>query len=120
MIDQFRARFGLTFTIFWDPEKRASDAYQTYRYPETLLIGRDGIVVERYIGPREWDSPLYQARLRRLLEGKDAVIRELGGAVKLVDSLDLLVYALLFLLGFGGLAYVPTCRSPADRTRRAR
>ena len=26
--------------------------------------------------------------------------------VKLVDSLDLLVYALLFLLGFGGLAYV--------------
>jgi hypothetical protein len=49
-----------------------SDAYQTYRYPETLLIGRDGIVVERYIGPREWDSPLYEARLRRLLEGKDA------------------------------------------------
>ena len=25
---------------------------------------------------------------------------------RLVDSLDLLVYALLFLLGFGGLAYV--------------
>jgi peroxiredoxin len=72
VIDQFRARFGLTFTILWDPEKRASDAYQAYRYPETLLIGRDGIVVERYIGPREWDSPLYEARLRRLLEGKDA------------------------------------------------
>ena len=25
---------------------------------------------------------------------------------KLVDSLDLLIYALLFVLGFGGLAYV--------------
>ena len=25
---------------------------------------------------------------------------------QLVDSLDLLIYALLFLLGFGGLAYV--------------
>ena len=25
---------------------------------------------------------------------------------KLIDSLDLLIYALLFLLGFGGLAYV--------------
>ena len=70
-IDQFRARFKLTFPILWDPDKRASDAYQTYRYPETLLIGRDGIVVERYIGPREWDSPLYEARLRRLLEGRD-------------------------------------------------
>jgi hypothetical protein len=49
-----------------------SDAYQTYRYPETLLIGRDGVVVERYVGPREWDSPLYEARLRNLLSGKDA------------------------------------------------
>jgi thiol-disulfide isomerase/thioredoxin len=72
VIDQFRARFRLTFPILWDADKRASDAYQTYRYPETLLIGRDGIVVERYIGPREWDSPLYEARLRRLIEGKDA------------------------------------------------
>ena len=25
---------------------------------------------------------------------------------RLVDSLDLLIYALLFVLGFGGLAYV--------------
>ena len=39
-------------------------------YPETLLIGRDGVVVERYIGPRDWDSPLYEARIRRLLEEK--------------------------------------------------
>jgi hypothetical protein len=35
------------------------------------------------------------------------VIRKLGRRLaKLVDSLDLLIYALLFLLGFGGLAYV--------------
>jgi hypothetical protein len=34
-------------------------------------------------------------------------MRELGRRLaKLVDSLDLLIYALLFLLGFGGLAYV--------------
>jgi hypothetical protein len=34
-------------------------------------------------------------------------MRELGRRLaQLVDSLDLLIYALLFLLGFGGLAYV--------------
>jgi len=70
VVEQFRARFSLTFQILWDPDKRVSDTYQAYRYPETLLIGRDGVVVERYIGPRDWDSPLYEARLRRLLEGK--------------------------------------------------
>ena len=68
---RFRDRFHLTFPILWDPDKRASNAYQTYRYPETLLIGRDGVVLERYIGQRDWDSPLYEARIRRLLEGKE-------------------------------------------------
>ena len=72
VVGDFRARLGLTFSILWDPEQRVAQEYQTYRFPETLLIGRDGVVVERYVGPREWDSPLYEARLRRLLEGKEA------------------------------------------------
>ncbi len=70
-VEQFRKRFGLTFEILFDPDKHVADAYQAYRYPETLLIGRDGVVVERYIGPRDWDSPLYEARIRRLLEDKE-------------------------------------------------
>jgi thiol-disulfide isomerase/thioredoxin len=68
VVERFRQRFGLSFQILWDPDKRVSDVYQAYKYPETLLIGRDGIIVERYIGPRDWDSPLYEARIRRLLE----------------------------------------------------
>ena len=71
-VARFRARFGLTFEMLWDPDQKVSELYQAYRYPETLLIGRDGVVVERYIGPRDWDSPLYEARLRRLLEGKES------------------------------------------------
>jgi peroxiredoxin len=68
VVDDFRSKLGLTFPILWDADKRVADEYQAYRFPETLLIGRDGVVVERYIGPREWDSPLYEARLRKLLE----------------------------------------------------
>jgi peroxiredoxin len=71
VVDQFRQRFGLTFKILLDRDKRVADLYQTYRFPETLLIGRDGVVVERYVGPRDWDSPLYEARIRRLLQDKD-------------------------------------------------
>ena len=71
-VEEFLARLGLTFAILWDPAQRVSENYQAYRFPETLLIGRDGVVVERYIGPREWDSPLYQARIRRLLDGESS------------------------------------------------
>ena len=66
-IDQFRARFGLTFPILWDREKRVSDAYQTYRYPETLLIGRDGRARASVIGEADWDDPSVRTWVQALL-----------------------------------------------------
>jgi peroxiredoxin len=66
----FRDRLGLGFTILRDPEKQAATAYQTYRFPESWLIGRDGNVVARYIGPRDWDGPTYLERLRKLIADK--------------------------------------------------
>jgi peroxiredoxin len=66
----FRDRLGLGFPILRDPEKQAATAYQTYRFPESWLIGRDGNVVARYIGPRDWDGPTYLERLRKLIADK--------------------------------------------------
>ena len=66
-VAEFRERLGLSFPILLDPEKQVARAYQTFRFPETLLIGADGVVVERYIGPKEWDSEAYLERIRRLL-----------------------------------------------------
>jgi len=66
-VEQFRERLDLSFPILLDPEKRAARAYQTFRFPESLLIGPDGVVIERYIGPKDWDSEAYLARIRRLL-----------------------------------------------------
>jgi len=63
----FRDRLSLSFPILWDRDKRVSQIYQTYRFPETFLVGRDGVVVERYIGPKDWDAPAYLDRIRRLL-----------------------------------------------------
>ncbi len=64
----FRERYGLTFPILLDPDQVVSRRYQSFRFPETLLIDREGIVVERYVGPREWDHPAYVERIGRLLE----------------------------------------------------
>ena len=66
-VADFVSRLGLSFPVLLDPDQQVARAYQTFRFPETLLIGRDGVVVERYVGPKEWDAALYVARLRRLL-----------------------------------------------------
>jgi peroxiredoxin len=63
----FRDRLALGFPILRDPDKRAANAYQTFRFPESWLIDRDGTVVARYIGPREWDEPAYVERIRKLI-----------------------------------------------------
>ncbi len=69
-VERFRDRLGLRFPILLDPEQRAAHAYQTFRFPESLLIAADGSVVERYIGPKEWDADAYVDRIRRLLEAE--------------------------------------------------
>ncbi|HEY8153272.1 MAG TPA: TlpA disulfide reductase family protein [Myxococcota bacterium] len=65
----FQDRLGLGFTLLLDSDQRVARSYQTFRFPETLLIGRDGVILERYVGPKDWDAPVYVDRIRRLLEG---------------------------------------------------
>ena len=69
---KFRDRLGLTFPIASDPDKRVSAAYQSHRFPESYLIDRDGTILSRYIGPRDWDASLYVDRIRRVIEGAGA------------------------------------------------
>ncbi len=66
-VEAFRERLGLSFPILLDPERRVSDAYQAYRFPETWLIDGQGTLVARFIGPREWDAPAYRAQIEALL-----------------------------------------------------
>ncbi len=63
----FRDRLQLGFPIARDADKQVAERYQTFRFPETLLIDRSGTVVERYVGPKDWDNPAYLERLRRLV-----------------------------------------------------
>lgn len=66
-VASFRDRMGLDFPILLDPDEEISRLYQTAGYPESLLVDREGIVIERYVGPREWDREAYVERIRELL-----------------------------------------------------
>jgi peroxiredoxin len=68
VVREFRDRLGVTFPVLLDSDKRVAIEWQTFKFPESLLVDRDGTVLERYVGPREWDAPAYVARIRRLLD----------------------------------------------------
>lgn len=68
LVERFRQRLGVSFPILLDPLQEISRRYQTTGFPESLLIDRRGMIVERYIGPRDWDHAAYAERIRKLLK----------------------------------------------------
>ncbi len=68
-VGEFVERYSLTFPILLDPDKQVSARYQTMGVPESLLVDGSGRIVERYVGPREWDAPEYVERIETLFAG---------------------------------------------------
>lgn len=67
VVEPFVRDLGLTFPVLIDPEHQVGDRYRVWGYPESFLIDREGRVVERIIGPRDWTAPAQIAALEALL-----------------------------------------------------
>jgi peroxiredoxin len=63
----FADEMGLTFPILHDVSGGIQRIYQTTGVPETFLIGRDGLIYKKVAGGTEWDAPVNQELVRRLL-----------------------------------------------------
>jgi peroxiredoxin len=57
VVEPFVRELGLSFPVLLDPERQVGDRYGVWGYPETFVIDRNGYVVERVVGPRDWASP---------------------------------------------------------------
>lgn len=68
-LEAFAAELGLTFTILHDPAGEIHRIYQTTGVPESFLIGRDGIIYKKVAGGTQWDAPVNEELVRRLLAG---------------------------------------------------
>jgi peroxiredoxin len=70
LIRDFVKQYGLTFQILHDPKADISLSYQTTGYPETVIIGRDGVIRKKLMGATDWNSPENRALVERLLAEK--------------------------------------------------
>ena len=66
-IRDFVKSFRLTFEILHDPKNVITEDYQLGGYPETFVIGRDGIIRKKVIEATDWNSPENRALVERLL-----------------------------------------------------
>jgi len=70
-VEPFVKRMHLSFPVFLDPDHEVGDRYGVWGYPETFVIDRNGRVVERVIGPRDWDTPESVGAIRALIAARD-------------------------------------------------
>lgn len=68
-VPAFLKRESHSFPVFLDAEARAQNTYQVYRFPETFIISREGVILNHVIGAREWDDSSVVEYLRFLVEG---------------------------------------------------
>ena len=69
-IRAFAKQYGLTFEILHDPKGAITQAYDISGYPETFIVGRDGIIRKKLMSATDWNSPDARALVDRLLTGQ--------------------------------------------------
>ena len=69
-IREFAKEYNLTFDVLHDRTADIRSDYQTGGIPETFVIGRDGVIRKRWIGPADWNSPANRALIEQLLAEK--------------------------------------------------
>ncbi len=67
-IKAFVTQLGLGFPVLLDEDRDVSAAFTVRGLPTTVFIGKDGKLIGRAAGPREWDSPQAVALIRSLVE----------------------------------------------------
>ena len=54
---KFLKDYKVDFLTVRDPDQKTSHLYGTFKYPETYIIDRKGIMRRKFIGAVDWSSP---------------------------------------------------------------
>jgi cytochrome c biogenesis protein CcmG, thiol:disulfide interchange protein DsbE len=66
----FARGLGLSFDILHDQTGAIKRAYQATGVPESWVINRDGVIIKKVIGASEWDGPVNETLIRRLIDDR--------------------------------------------------
>ena len=67
-VAEFAAALGASYTMWYDPDDRVSTTFLALGVPASYLIGRDGTLRWRHVGPITADDGALNAALRLALE----------------------------------------------------
>lgn len=63
---RFLSDHHVALLTVWDGKQKVNSLYGTFRYPETYVIDRNGMLRRKFIGPQTWTSPEIMDYLSKL------------------------------------------------------
>jgi peroxiredoxin len=70
VVMKFVKEMGLSFQILHNRDGTIRQIYQTTGVPESFVIDRDGVIVKKVIGAADWDAPVNENLIRRMLDAR--------------------------------------------------
>jgi len=69
VVPEFLQKTPYTFPILYDDKGVVQKLYGVYKFPESFIVGKNGKVVEKIIGPLDWSSLKTITYLKGLTKG---------------------------------------------------
>jgi peroxiredoxin len=67
---KYKKEFNISSPLMIDGKAKVANAYGVWAHPTTFLINREGKIVGREFGGREWSSKTMKDLIRSLLDEK--------------------------------------------------
>lgn len=69
-VKKYKDEFGISFPILLDERGEVDDAYRIWGHPSTFFINREGKIIGRAFGGRDWTSKSIRDLINQILEEK--------------------------------------------------
>ncbi len=68
VVEGFLKRVPVNFPLLLDTSQSVSDAYQIYRIPESYLIDEAGRIIDKFVGPQDYNQEIFYKKVERALK----------------------------------------------------
>ena len=69
-VKKYKTEFNISFPVLIDEGAQVANAYGVSSHPETFLINREGKIVARAFGDKDWVSRIMRKLIEHLIKEK--------------------------------------------------
>ena len=68
LIDEFSKEYPHAFPVIFDVNASVQNSYGVFKFPETFVVNKQGIIVERVVGAIDWTDPGVLSYMNKLVQ----------------------------------------------------